>query len=63
MRLHRNTIIDLMELIEKFPDADFITLTEDSSSGIGSCQYAEIPVVVNEVKGSMKIQLTDESTW
>jgi len=63
MILNRQTLIDIVELMTRFPDADYVDIEVDSSSGIGSIVTAEIPITLNEVNGKFKTTLMDESDW
>lgn len=64
MKLHRDDLETLIQLIDKLDTPDgYVTLEEDNSSGIGFIIYAHFFLEVNGVKGKFTQTLVDESNW
>lgn len=63
VHLHRDDIVAILEFANKYPDSDFITITVDSSSGIGSIVKASLPAVVNGDMVVIEKTIVDESSW
>jgi hypothetical protein len=61
--LHRDDLVAIREFIEKYPDSDFINISVDSSSGIGSIVKASLPTVVNGDLVTISKTIVDESSW
>ena len=61
--LHREDLVAIREFIEKYPDSDFINISVDSSSGIGSIVKASLPTVVNGDLVTISKTIVDESSW
>ena len=47
INLHRENLKAISEFIEKYPESDFVTISVDSSSGIGSIVKVSINNVIN----------------
>ena len=63
IHLHRDNIQEILDFINKYPDSDYITISVDSSSGIGSIVKASLPTVINNDHVVIEKTLVDESSW
>jgi hypothetical protein len=61
--LHRDDLVAIKEFIDKYPASDFINISVDSSSGIGSIVKASLPTVVNGDLVTISKTIVDESSW
>jgi len=61
--LHREDLNAITEFIEKYPDSDYITISVDSSSGIGSVVKVSINNVINGDAVTITKAIVDESGW
>lgn len=63
--LHVDNFYKILEFVHKYdqPAADQVTITVDSSSGIGSIVKASINVVVNSDLVTITKTIVDESSW
>lgn len=63
--LHRDNFYIILQFIEKYdqPMSDFVTITVDSSSGIGSIVTASINAVINGDPVTITKTIMDESSW
>jgi len=68
--LHRDDLEMIMQYVDQFnPDNDaklgagYVTINCDNSSGIGSIVDIELPLDLNGVCGTFKINIVDESSW
>jgi hypothetical protein len=61
--LHRDDLVAIKEFIDKYPESDFINISVDSSSGIGSIVKASLPTVVNGDLVTISKTIVDESSW
>ena len=59
--VHKDDLIAILEFATKYPDADYVTVS-DSSSGIGLVS-ASIRTVINEDPVIVIKQIVDESSW
>ena len=59
--VHKDDLIAILEFATKYPDADYVTVS-DSSSGIGLVS-ASIRTVINEDPVIIIKQIVDESSW
>ena len=48
---------------DKYPDSDYVTITVDSSSGIGSIVKVSLPTVINGDFVIIEKTIVDESSW
>ena len=53
----------ILEVINKFPDAESFYLEADSSSGIGSIITLTIVVSVNGLSGEFKTEISGVENW
>ena len=61
--LHKDDLKAILEFANKYPDSDYITVSCDSSSGIGILVSASIRTVINEDPVIVIKQIVDESSW
>ena len=61
--LHKDELNAIIEFANKYPDSDYITVSTDSSSGIGILVSASLRAVVNEDAVIITKQIVDESSW
>jgi hypothetical protein len=61
--LHKEDLLEIMKFVEKYTDSDYLTITVDSSSGIGSIVKVSIPAVVNGDMVTVEKTIVDESSW
>ena len=60
--VHKDDLIAILEFATKYPDADYVTVS-DSSSGIGILVSASIRTVINQDPVIVIKQIVDESSW
>ena len=63
MFLHRDDIVKLNQLIQKFPDAEMFELISDNSSGIGQHLTLKVPTMVNNLEGTFEIVISSVENW
>jgi hypothetical protein len=61
--LHKDDLNAIIEFANKYPDSDYITVSCDSSSGIGILVSASIRTVINQDPVIVIKQIVDESSW
>ena len=61
--LHRDDLVSILKFTEKYPNSDYITITVDSSSGIGSIVRVSLPAVINNDLVTVEKTIVDESSW
>lgn len=61
--LHSDDIVKIKNFTEKYPDSEFITITVDSSSGIGNIVSVSLPTVINGDVVTITKVIVDESSW
>lgn len=61
--LHRDDLVAILEFANKYPDSDYLTITVDSSSGIGSIVTVALPSVINGDVVTVSKTIVDESSW
>lgn len=61
--LHRDDLITILQFINKYPDSEYVTITSDSSSGIGSLIKANVRGIVNGDWVTVTKDIVDESSW
>ena len=61
--LHKDDLKAIIEFASKYPDSDYVTVSCDSSSGIGILVSASLRAVVNEDPVIITKQIVDESSW
>ena len=63
LSLHREDLIAIKQFCDKYPEADYVTVTVDSSSGIGSIVKVSLPAVVNGDMVVIEKTIIDESGY
>ena len=61
--LHRDDLETILQFMKKYPTVDFVTISVDSSSGIGSIVKASINTIVNSDAVTITKTIMDESSW
>ena len=59
----RDELKKIVEVLEKFPDAAYIEIEKDSSSGIGFSLKTAVPLDIDGTTGMFTMDLTDVSNW
>jgi hypothetical protein len=63
LSLHQEDLVAIKEFCDKYPESDYVTVTVDSSSGIGSIVKVSLPTVVNGDHVIIEKTIVDESGW
>lgn len=63
LSVHQEDLIAIKEFCDKYPEADYVTISVDSSSGIGSIVKVSLPTVVNGDFVIIEKTIVDESSW
>jgi hypothetical protein len=63
IHLHRDDVETILQFIKKYPEVEYVTITSDSSSGIGSIIDASIGTVINGDLVTLTKHIVDESSW
>jgi len=61
--LHKDDLKAIIEFASKYPESDYVTVSCDSSSGIGILVSASLRAVINEDPVIITKQIVDESSW
>lgn len=66
--LHRDDLETILKLVDQLNpnntiDGDRVTITADSSSGIGVVIAVEVPVDINGVTGTFNKVIVDSNKW
>jgi hypothetical protein len=61
--LHRDDVITILQFINKYPDSEYVTVTSDSSSGIGSLIKANVKTILHGDFVTITKDIVDESGW
>ena len=61
--LHRDDLETILQFIKKYPEVEYVTITSDSSSGIGAIIDASINTVINGDVVTLTKHIVDESSW
>ena len=59
----RDELKKIVEVLEKFPDAAYIEIEKDSSSGIGFSLKTAVPLNIDGTAGMFTMDITDVSNW
>ena len=62
-KLTRQQILQLATLVEKFPEVEWFTLTESSTSGIGPTVKVNFTVFDSTKDSDAEIDITDVTSW
>jgi hypothetical protein len=63
VHLHKDDLNAIIEFANKYPDSDYVTVSCDSSSGIGILVSASLRAIVNQDPVIITKQIVDESSW
>ena len=61
--LYRDDVETILQFIKKYPESEYVTITCDSSSGIGSIIDASIGAVINGDLVTLTKHIVDVSSW
>jgi hypothetical protein len=61
--LHKDDLNAILEFASKYPESDYVTVSCDSSSGIGILVSASLRAIINEDPVIITKQIVDESSW
>jgi hypothetical protein len=61
--VHKDDLVSILNFANKYPDVEWVTITVDSSSGIGSIVKATITGVVDGDMVEVTKTIVDESSW
>ena len=61
--LHKDDLVAILEFANKYPESDYVTVSCDSSSGIGSLVSVSVRAIVNSDPVIITKQIVDESSW
>ena len=63
MMIMRDELKQIVEVLEKFPDAAYVEVQKDASSGIGFTLKTAVPLEIDGTVGMFTVDLTDASQW
>lgn len=63
LSLQQENLLAIKEFCDKYPEADYVTISVDSSSGIGSIVKVSLPTIVNGDFVIIEKTIVDESGW
>jgi hypothetical protein len=63
MYIHKDDLKKIVSVFEKFPNAEFFTLHQDHSSGIGAVTTMTIPLEVAGQEGEFTIEISGTENW
>jgi hypothetical protein len=63
IHLHRDDVETILQFIKKYPEVDYVTVTSDTSSGIGSITDASINTIINGDCVTLIKHIVDETSW
>ena len=63
LSLHQEDLVAIKQFCDKYPEADYVTVTVDSSSGIGSIVKVSLPTVINGDMVTIEKTIVDERSW
>lgn len=63
LSLHQEDLIAIKTFCDKYPDSDYVTITVESVSGIGSIVKVSLPAVINGDMVIIEKTIVDESSW
>jgi hypothetical protein len=61
--LSKEDLNKILQFANKYPDSDYVTVSCDSSSGIGILVSASLRAVINEDPVIITKQIVDETSW
>lgn len=63
IHLHRDDVETILQFIKKYAEDEYVTVTSDSSSGIGTLINASITTILNGDRVKITKPIVDESSW
>ena len=63
MYIHKRDVEKILEVMNKFPDAESFALAQESSSGIGSVTTLTVRTQVNGFDGDFTIEISGVENW
>jgi len=63
MNIHKRDVEKILEVMNKFPDAESFALAQESSSGIGSVTTLTVRTQVNGFDGDFTIEISGVENW
>ena len=63
MYIHKRDVEKILEVMNKFPDAESFALAQESGSGIGSITTLTVHTQVNELDGDFTIEISGVENW
>jgi hypothetical protein len=63
MHLSKEEVLKILEVMEKFPEADCFELKQDTDSGIGSITTLTVFTEVNGIEGHFIIEISGIENW
>jgi hypothetical protein len=61
--LNKNDLSKIQQLLKKFPDTDFFSLTQESGSGIGSVLTMSFDYSVEDIRGTFTTEINGVEDW
>ena len=63
IHFHRDDVETILQFIKKYPEVEYVTVTSDTSSGIGAITNASINTIINGDVVTLTKHIVDESSW
>jgi len=63
MKITKNEVERILEVISQFPEIDQFELDQDNSSGIGSLTTLIVDTTINGIKGKFTIEISNLEDW
>ena len=63
MILHKKDIEKIQDILKKFPNVETFEITNDNSSGIGSCVTMSFSHEVNGLTGIFEVEISGVEDW
>ena len=63
MYINKRDVEKILEVMNKFPDAESFALAHEASSGIGSVITLTIRTQVNELDGEFSVEIAGVENW
>jgi hypothetical protein len=61
--LQKEELLEILAVLEKFPEVEKIDVAYDNNSGIGYILAISFPYVVNGVATTQTVEITGVDTW
>lgn len=63
MFLHRDDLKKMVELTEKFPNAEYFEVLSDNSSGIGAHVTMKVETKIDDIEGTFEMVISSVENW